>query len=131
MPDPAFLPWPSTLSVTTLLAEIKESNQRISELVAAIRSYSQMDRASMQQINVTDGLDNTLVMLGHKLRAGVTVVRDYNADVPRIEAYPGELNQVWTNLIDNALDGFAGVRICRAVLQCTAPCVSFVVELQS
>jgi signal transduction histidine kinase len=103
----------STLSAATLLAEIKESSRRISELVAAIRSYSQMDRASMQQINVTDGLDSTLVMLGHKLRAGITVVRDYGADVPRIEAYPGELNQVWTNLIDNAIDAIDGAGTLR------------------
>jgi signal transduction histidine kinase len=72
-----------------------------------------MDRASMQQINVTDGLDSTLVMLGHKLRAGITVVRDYGADVPRIEAYPGELNQVWTNLIDNAIDAIDGAGTLR------------------
>ncbi len=103
----------STLSAATLLAEIKESSRRISELVAAMRSYSQMDRASMQQINVTDGLESTLVMLGHKLRAGVTVVRDYSADVPRIEAYPGELNQVWTNLIDNAIDAMDGTGTLR------------------
>jgi signal transduction histidine kinase len=103
----------STLSAATLLAEIKESSRRISELVAAMRSYSQMDRGSRQQINVTDGLDSTLVMLGHKLRAGVMVVRDYSADVPRIEAYPGELNQVWTNLIDNAIDAMGGAGTLR------------------
>jgi len=98
----------SSLSVATLLGEVKESTRRISELVAAVRSYSQLDRASMQQIDVTDGLDSTLVMLGHKLRDGVTVVREYSADVPRIEAYAGELNQVWTNLIDNAVDATDG-----------------------
>ncbi len=98
----------SALSMSALLSEVKESTRRISELVAAVRSYSQMDRASMQQIDVTDGLESTLVMLGHKLREGVTVVRDYSADVPRIEAYAGELNQVWTNLIDNAVDAMAG-----------------------
>jgi signal transduction histidine kinase len=98
----------STFSVATLLAEAKASTRRISELVAAVRSYSQLDRASMQQIDVTDGLDSTLVMLGHKLRDGVTVVREYSADVPRIEAYAGELNQVWTNLIDNAVDAMDG-----------------------
>jgi signal transduction histidine kinase len=57
---------------------------------------------------VTDGLESTLVMLGHKLRDRVTVVRDYGAGVPRVEAYPGELNQVWTNLIDNAVDAMEG-----------------------
>jgi signal transduction histidine kinase len=72
-----------------------------------------MDRTSMQQIDVADGLDSTLVMLGHKLRDGVTVVREYSADVPRIDAYAGELNQVWTNLIDNAVDAMHGTGILR------------------
>ncbi len=60
------------------------------------------------RVDVTDGLESTLVMLGHKLRGGVTVVRDCGADVPRIEAYADELNQVWTNLIDNAVDAMDG-----------------------
>jgi signal transduction histidine kinase len=97
----------STVSVATLLSEVKESTRRISELVAAVRSYTQMDRASMQRIDVTDGLDSTLVMLGHELH-GVNVVRDYGSDVPMIDAYAGELNQVWTNLIDNAVDAMEG-----------------------
>ena len=117
LPGPALEPgleWvASTFATATLLAEIKESTRRITELVAAIRSYSQLDRAAMQLINVTDGLESTLVMLGHKLRSGVTVVRDYGADVPRIEAYPGELNQVWTNLIDNAIDAMDGAGTLR------------------
>jgi signal transduction histidine kinase len=97
----------STFSVATLLAEMREATRRISELVAAVRSYTQMDRASMQHIDVTDGLDSTLVMLGHRLR-GVTIVREYGTDVPMIDAYAGELNQVWTNLIDNAVDAMGG-----------------------
>jgi signal transduction histidine kinase len=117
LPGPALEPgleWvASTLATATLLAEIKESTRRITELVAAIRSYSQLDRAAMQLINVTDGLESTLVMLGHKLRPGVTIVRDYSTDVPRIEAYPGELNQVWTNLIDNAIDAMDGTGTLR------------------
>ena len=103
----------STLSVATLLSEVKESTRRVSELVAAVRSYSQLDRASRQHIDVTEGLESTLVMLGHKLRDGVAVVRDYGTDVPRIEAYAGELNQVWTNLIDNALDAMGGAGTLR------------------
>lgn len=103
----------NSFTVATLLSELKDSTQRISELVAAVRSYSQMDRTSMQEIDVADGLDSTLVMLGHKLRDGVTVVRDYGADVPRIDAYAGELNQVWTNLIDNAVDAMHGTGILR------------------
>ena len=103
----------STMSLATLLSEVKESTRRISDLVAAVRSYSQLDRASMQRIDVKDGLESTLVMLGHKLRDGVKVRRDYGADVPQIEAYPGELNQVWTNLIDNAGDAMDGAGALR------------------
>jgi signal transduction histidine kinase len=103
----------STLTVAALLGEVKASTRRISELVAAVRSYSQLDRASMQHIDVADGLESTLVMLGHKLRDGVTVVREYGAGVPRITAYAGELNQVWTNLIDNAVDAMDGAGMLR------------------
>jgi signal transduction histidine kinase len=98
----------NTFATATLLTEAKESTRRISELVAAVRSYSQMDRASLQQIDITEGLDTTVVVLSHKISNEVTIVRDYAADVPRIEAYAGELNQVWTNLIDNALDAMDG-----------------------
>ena len=94
----------STLAVAALLAEVRESTSRVSALVSAVKSYSQVDRASLQLTDLTEGLESTLVMLGHKLRGGVTVVRDYGAGVPRIEANPGELNQVWTNIIDNAID---------------------------
>lgn len=103
----------STFSAASLLAELKESTRRVSEVVAAVRSYSQMDRGSMQHLDVTDGLESTLVMLAHKLRQGVKVVRDYGADVPRIEAFAGELNQVWTNLIDNAVDAMDGAGTLR------------------
>jgi signal transduction histidine kinase len=104
-----------TLSAAGLLSELKDSTRRISDLVAAVRSYSQMDRASMQHIDVTDGLESTLMVLGGKLRGGVTIVRDYRADVPRIDAYAGELNQVWTNLIDNAVDAMNGSGTLRVV----------------
>jgi signal transduction histidine kinase len=102
------LEWVSaTLSSKSLLSELKDSVRRISELVAAVRSYSQLDRASAQRTDVRDGIESTLTMLGHKLRGGVSVVREY-ADLPDVEAYPGELNQVWTNLIDNAVDAMDG-----------------------
>ena len=117
LPGPALEPglaWlASTVSVTTLLGEVKESTRRISELVAAVRSYSQLDRASLQPTDVAGGLDSTLLILGPKLRHGITVLRDYGAGVPRIEAYAGELNQVWTNLIDNALDAMDGTGTLR------------------
>ncbi len=94
----------STLAATGLLAEVEESTRRISELVAAVKSYSQLDRAAMQLTDVAEGLESTLVMLAHRVPAGVAVVRGYDADVPAIQALAAELNQVWTNLITNALD---------------------------
>jgi signal transduction histidine kinase len=103
----------STLSVTTLLGEVKESTRRISELIAAVRSYSQLDRAALQPTDVAGGLDSTLVILRPKLGDGVTVVREYGDDVPLVEAHVGELNQVWTNLIDNALDAMDGTGTLR------------------
>jgi signal transduction histidine kinase len=103
----------SSLTVVSLLGEIREATHRVSELVAAVRSYSQLDRALVQQTDVTEGLESTLVMLAHKLRGGVTVVRDYADDLPVVEAIPGELNQVWTNLIDNAVDAMEGTGTLR------------------
>jgi signal transduction histidine kinase len=105
----AGLAWVSgTLSVTAQLGELREATGRVSELVSAVRSYTQMDRASLQPVDVTEGLTSTMVMLGHKLKDGIDVVRDFAPDVPRIDAYAGELNQVWTNLIDNAVDAMEG-----------------------
>jgi signal transduction histidine kinase len=98
----------SALSASTLLAEIKESSQRISALVAAVKSYTQMDRSSMQRVDITEGLESTLAVLAQRLRDGVTVVREYGAGVPPVEAHAGELNQVWTNLIDNAVEAMDG-----------------------
>jgi signal transduction histidine kinase len=87
---------------------VQESTRRVSDLIGVIRTYSQMDRASLQLTDVAEGLDSTLVMLAHRLRDGVVVVRDFAADLPRIEAFAGELNQVWTHLIDNAVDAMKG-----------------------
>ena len=103
----------SALSVAPLLAEMKESTRRISALIAAVKSYSQMDRASMQRTDVTEGLESTLVMLSHKLGDGVTVVRDYSTGIPPIQAHIGELNQVWTNLIGNAVEAMDGKGVLR------------------
>jgi signal transduction histidine kinase len=98
----------SAWSMTSLLAEVKEATDRISGLVAAVRSYSQMDRGSRQQVDVTEGIESSLVILGHKLGTGVMVVRDYDAAVPPVDAFAGELNQVWANVIDNAVDAMDG-----------------------
>ena len=94
----------STLSAAVLLSEVKEATERVSGLVAAMKSYAQLDRATLQFVDVTEGIDSTLVMLGQRLGDGVTVIRDYGTGVPQIEANPGELNQVWTNIIGNAID---------------------------
>jgi len=97
----------STLSTLGLLSEVREATERVSGLVAVMQSYTQLDRASLQFIDVTEGIDSTLMMLGQKLGDGVTVIRDYGTGVPAIEAHPAELNQVWTNIIDNAVDAMA------------------------
>ncbi|MGY1744225.1 sensor histidine kinase [Blastococcus sp. SYSU D00695] len=97
----------STLVASTLLTELKESTGRISGLVAAVRSYSALDRAAVQRTDLVEGLESTLTMLGSRIPPEVTVVRDHAPDVPPIEASAGELNQVWTNLLVNALDAIA------------------------
>jgi signal transduction histidine kinase len=91
-----------------LLSEIETASSRISSLVGAARQYSQLDRAPYQQVDLHELLDSTLVILGGKLGPGVTVVRDYDRSLPRVPAFAAELNQVWTNLIDNALYAMAG-----------------------
>ena len=98
----------AAVTTTTLIAEAQDATRRISDLVSAVKSYAQLDRAAVQDVRVVDGLESTLIMLGHKMRDGITVVRDYDDTVPTITANPGELNQVWTNLIDNAVDAMDG-----------------------
>jgi signal transduction histidine kinase len=98
-----------TLETELLMNEIEDATHRISALVGAAKQYSQLDRAAHQEIQVRDGLDSTLVMLGGKLKGSrITVVKEYAADLPDIPAYPAELNQVWTNLIDNAISAMGG-----------------------
>jgi signal transduction histidine kinase len=87
---------------------VQNSAERISEIVKAVKSYSYLDQAPIQQVDIHDSLENTLVILKHKLKIGIQVIRDYAPDLPRIEAYGSEVNQVWTNLIDNAIDAMQG-----------------------
>ena len=103
----------NTLSVTGLLSEVTEATQRISGLVGAVKSYSQLDRASLQDVLVTEGLESTLVVLAHRIPPGITITRQYDPQLPRIEAIAGELNQVWTNLITNAVDAMGGTGTLR------------------
>jgi signal transduction histidine kinase len=97
-----------TVETELLLTEITDSVARISSLVAAAKQYSQLDRAPYQVVDIHELLDSTLTMLAAKIGDGITVVRDYDRDLPRIPAFPGELNQVWTNLIDNAVSAMGG-----------------------
>ena len=93
------------LAAAKLAGEIKIATTRISELVGAIKEYSYMDQAKVQELDVHKGLDNTLLILKYKLRKkNVSVTRDYAESLPLIKAYGSELNQVWTNLIVNAVD---------------------------
>lgn len=96
------------LAAAKLASEIKTATTRISELVRAIKEYSYMDQASVQNLDVHKGLENTLIILKYKLRKkDITVTRDYAESLPPIKAYGSELNQVWTNLIVNAVDAMS------------------------
>lgn len=104
---PDAIAWLGTgLSMDRLLREVDDASRRISELVASVKGYSHMDQGQARAVtDVHAGLESTLTMLAHKIRArNATVERDYARDLPHPLARPGELNQVWTNLLDNALD---------------------------
>jgi signal transduction histidine kinase len=96
------------LESDSMLDEITDAAERISGLLAAAKQYTQMDRAPLQSFDIHEGLDATLTMLAHKLGDNIEIVRDYDRTLPKIAAFPGELNQVWTNLIDNAADAMEG-----------------------
>jgi signal transduction histidine kinase len=106
---PAILCWLATgYEVHSLLGEINNSTERITEIVSAVKDYTYLDQAPLKRIDLHTGLESTLVILKHKLRQGITVKRDYDRGLPLIEAYGSELNQVWTNLIDNAIEAMQG-----------------------
>jgi signal transduction histidine kinase len=97
-----------TCMIMDLLSEVQQSTQRISQIVQAMKSYTYLDQAPLLEVDVHEGLENTLLIMQHKLKQGVSVKREYSPDLPRIEAYASELNQVWTNIIDNAVDAMQG-----------------------
>lgn len=99
----------STLSVSGLVTEIDLSMARISKLVQAVKAYSYMDQAPQQDIDIHEGLENTLTILGHKLRKGnIQVHKEYDRTIPRLTVYGSELSQVWTNLLINAIQALQG-----------------------
>ncbi|BAZ11805.1 hypothetical protein NIES4071_36310 [Calothrix sp. NIES-4071] len=94
----------SALMSVSLLDEIDRSTERISTLIQAVKDYSYMDQAPLQEIDIHQGIESTLTMLSSKIKPEIAINRDYDCDLPQISAYGSELNQVWTSLIDNSLD---------------------------
>ena len=91
-----------------LLDEIGMGTERLSEIVKSVKAYSYLDQGPVQEVDIHQGLENTLVILRHKMKEGITVKRDFAPDLPHIEAHGSELNQVWTNILDNAVDAMQG-----------------------
>jgi signal transduction histidine kinase len=106
----AALEWvAASLTAHSLVGELHESTARISSLVGAVKDYTHMDRASIEEVDVHDGIESTLTILGYRLKHGnITVERRYDRSLPRVTVHGSELNQVWTNLIVNALDALDG-----------------------
>ncbi len=107
----------SALYAGGLLNDIEQTTRRISELVAAVKGYTYMDQAPQQEIDIHQGLENTITVMKYKLK-DVTVIREYDPDLPKITARGSELNQVWTNLIDNAVDAMDGKGTIRLITRC-------------
>jgi signal transduction histidine kinase len=105
----AFVMWIAAMyPVYSLLYDIGEGSSRISEIVVALKNYSYLDQAPVQNVKIHEGIDNTLIILRNKIKEGVTVHRAYAPDLPLITAYGSELNQVWTNILDNAIEAMKG-----------------------
>ena len=108
------IPWlGDTISIYRLNEDIQSSLERVTAIVTALKSYSHMDQAPIQDVDIHVGLNSTLSMLNDRIGDQVEVVRDYADDLPRIEAFGSELNQVWTNLLNNALDALHGAGVIR------------------
>ena len=106
------------LEMDRIAEELENSSARISDLIRAIKEYSYMDQGSVQEVDIQHSIENTLTIMHHKLKRGITVTRDYAPGLPKVMASGSELNQVWTNLIDNAADamngnGKLGIRVAR------------------
>jgi signal transduction histidine kinase len=106
--EPALQRVSALVEINDLLAELENSTSKISDLVRAVKEYSYMDQAPVQDVDLTKGLENTLTIMAHKLRKGVTVKRDYHPTPLLVNSYGSDLNQVWTNIIDNAVDAMDG-----------------------
>lgn len=116
--EPAIARLASSLAIDRITKGIQASTRQISELVQTVKGYSFVDQAPEQEIDINEGIENTLTVFSHRLRNGVAVVRQYDHTLPRITANGPELNQAWTHLIDNALDAMDGEGILRIRTDC-------------
>ena len=116
------------ITIYSLVGEIGLATGRIVKLVKALKTYTYMDQAPVQSVDVRKELDNTLIILNNKLKRGVDVIQEYDDNLPVIEAYASELNQVWTNLIDNAIDAMDGTGVLSIRVRWEDPWV--VVEIE-
>ena len=98
----------ASVEIASLLNQIESSTSRISDLVGAIKEYTFMDQAPLHNVDIVKSLETTLTILNHKLKRGVVVQRDYQHVPLLVNSFGSELNQVWTNLIDNAIDAMSG-----------------------
>ena len=114
---PELIRFATLLEMERIASELDNSTARISGLIKAIKEYSFMDQAPLQEVDIKSSLETTLTIMHHKLKRGITVTREYAPALPKVMAYGSELNQVWTNLIDNAADamGDTGKLLVRAV----------------
>jgi len=114
----------ASVAARTLATELLDSTSRMSTLVGAVKTYSYMDRGGLVELDVHDGLDSTLTMLGHKLKhTRIAVVRDYDRSLPRLTVHGSELNQVWTNLLDNAIQALGEQGTITLRTRLDGPCV--------
>jgi signal transduction histidine kinase/predicted CoA-binding protein len=118
----------STYTVYSLLQEIAQGAGQISAIVKALKSYSYLDQGPVQEVSIREGIENTLIILRNKLKAGILVRREYEGTLPRVQAYGSELNQVWTNLIDNAADAMGGKGVVTIRTRREGECVAVEVE---
>jgi signal transduction histidine kinase len=98
----------ASFTINRLVEQIESGTTRMTDLVRAIKQYTYMDQASEQEIDVHEGIENTLIMLQYRLKHGINLKREFDRSIPPICAHGSELNQVWTNLIDNAIDAMNG-----------------------
>ncbi len=114
----------ASLSARNLAAELADSTERMSKLVAAVKTYAYMDRGELVEVDVHEGLETTLTVLAHKLKhTQIQVARDYDRELPRLTVRGGELNQVWTNLIDNAIQALGERGTITIATRRDGPCV--------